>query len=475
MQGDEGTHSSEERTLSSSGVLPVAGPPAAPEADERPVKGMVLGGKYRLGEVLGEGGMGVVVEAQHLRHGGRVAIKLLSAQPGAAGHPGQVRAARLMREARAVAALRSPHVVRLLDVEVLPSGRPFLVLELLEGQTLAELLRGHGPLPWRRAVALVRQACEGLAAAHDAGIVHRDVKPSNLFLARESPAPGEASLPGGDGEACVKLLDFGVARVPASEAPSAATLTGASGVLGSLPYSSPEQLRSPSTVDARADVWSMGVTCFELVTGRLPFDAETTAGLAAVIAMEPPRKLRTLCPGAPRELEQLLIDCLSKRPGGRPADARALLARLDQACARRPHRPRGGAALLCALGLGAAASVRLISSSASAAPPAATGDGRYFPPVQAEPPAVAGPAADVAPSSASAGPAPSAPGGAPAASPASRQARPPPTPGALAGASSREHALPTTAPETRRPARKPPVSPTAGTTPADDISRWMRK
>ena len=257
--------------------------------------GDVLAGRYRIEKVLGEGGMGVVLAAQHLVLGERVAVKLLL--PEAAKIEGVV--ARFQREARAASRVQSEHVARVMDVGMLDESTPYLVMEYVEGRDLAAELEARGPLPIEETVGYVLQAMVGVAEAHALGIVHRDLKPSNLFLAR---------LP--NGRRLVKVLDFGIAK-DKSEADKK-DLTSTFSALGSAAYMSPEQLRMAKSVDARTDVWAFGVVLFELLTARLPFDGESITALAAAITADPPNRLRSFRPDAPAELEAVILRCLEK-------------------------------------------------------------------------------------------------------------------------------------------------------------------
>ncbi len=216
------------------------------------VPGEVLDGKYEVEWVIGAGGMGVVVAAWHRPLGCRVAIKVMGAHLRGAPEARE----RLLREARACARLRSEHTVRVLDVGTLDDGAPFVVMEYLVGRSLSDRLREEGPLPVGEAVETVLHACAALEESHAAGIVHRDLKPSNLFETRRF-----------DGVRIVKVIDFGIAKGPSLASDSAATATR--GVMGSPGYMAPEQLRSTRDADARADLWALGVTLCELLTGEL--------------------------------------------------------------------------------------------------------------------------------------------------------------------------------------------------------------
>jgi serine/threonine-protein kinase len=257
--------------------------------------GDVLVAKFRIVRIVGEGGMGVVYEAEHLSLSERVALKVLHSDQ----EPGDRRAQRLLREARAAARIKSEHVARVNDFGTLPDGSPFLVMELVEGESLSRVLRERGPLPVEVAVQYALQICIALAEAHALGIVHRDIKPSNLIVAERR-----------DGSELVKVLDFGVAKQVKADAP---TMTASSGVLGSPSYMSPEQIRDAHSVDERSDIWSLGVVIYEMLTARLPFEAFTAPGvLAAITADEavPPSKYRSELGDS---LERIVLSCLAKQ------------------------------------------------------------------------------------------------------------------------------------------------------------------
>jgi len=264
-------------------------------------------GRYRVEQVLGRGGMGIVVGAVHVELGQRVALKVLKDE--CAADPEIVE--RLLREARATAALKTDHVVRVIDVARLPNNVPYIVMEYLEGRDAAALL-ASGPLPIEEAVGIVAQACEGLAEAHAAGIVHRDVKPQNLFISRQN-----------DGHAHVKILDFGIAR----DVRGGSTLTQTATVIGSPPYMAPEQMIA-APVDARTDVWSIGATLYELLTGQVPFPGATMPEIYARIVAGPARAPIELRADLPQALSDVVMRCLSRNSRERPSDAAALAKEL---------------------------------------------------------------------------------------------------------------------------------------------------
>jgi serine/threonine-protein kinase len=276
-------------------------------------EGDLVAGKYRVEGVIGVGGMGVVVAARHEQLDQRVAIKLVRDQ--VLLNPESVQ--RFLREARAAARLKSEHAARVLDVGTLESGVPYMVMEFLEGGDLAQVLERQGPVPVDLAADWIAQACEALAEAHAAGIIHRDLKPQNLFLARTV-----------GGTATVKVLDFGVSKSAEALASGPAALTRTRSMLGSPLYMAPEQMRSSRDVDARADVWALGVVLFELLTRRLPFEAETLPELCLKVVTDPPQSLSELRPDVPPALTQVVERCLEKDRERRFANAAELAVAL---------------------------------------------------------------------------------------------------------------------------------------------------
>jgi eukaryotic-like serine/threonine-protein kinase len=261
-------------------------------------EGNVLAGKYRVDKVLGIGGMGVVVAAHHIQLDDRVAIKFLL--PETLGNADAVM--RFAREARAAVKIKSEHVARVTDVGTLENGAPYMVMEYLEGSDLSAWLVQQGRLPVEQAVDLLLQACEAIAEAHALGIVHRDLKPANLFVAR---------LPGG--VQSVKVLDFGISKLTgfsASGGESSATKTSA--LLGSPLYMSPEQMRSSKDVDARGDIWALGVILYELLAGVAPFAADSMPELVFKIVDGAPGSLLQSRPEVPAGLEAVIFRCLEK-------------------------------------------------------------------------------------------------------------------------------------------------------------------
>jgi serine/threonine protein kinase len=294
--------------------------------------GSVLAGKFRIERVIGIGSMGVVLAATHLGIDEKVAIKFIRSEMQKL--PGVL--ARFAREAKAAVRLKSEHIAQVLDVGVSDSIGPYIVMEYLEGQNLAEILETQGPLEIRRACHYVMQACEALAMAHANGITHRDIKPENLFVTRQ----GDREL--------VKLLDFGISK---------AALTGkvfgddlsegdSACLLGTPLYMSPEQIRATAEVHHPTDIWSLGAVLYELITGRSAFVADSVAQVWNRILETNPGPLAHYCPHAPAELQVVIDRCLEKAPGRRFASVADLALALQLFA---PSRARQHAQRACAI------------------------------------------------------------------------------------------------------------------------------
>jgi serine/threonine-protein kinase len=255
-------------------------------------------GKYRIERVLGMGGMGVVVAATHVTLEERVAIKFLLPHALTNGEA----VARFLREARAAVRIKSEHVARVTDVGQLENGAPYMIMEYLDGADLGTIGQHRGALAIEDGVEFVLQACEAIAEAHAAGIVHRDLKPSNLFLVTRA-----------DGTPSVKVLDFGISKVTGMSSSGADLgMTKTTAVMGSPLYMSPEQMASSRDVDARTDIWALGAILYELLTGTVPFQADTLTQLCVLILQYPAPALRNLRPDAPEGLQQVIVRCLEK-------------------------------------------------------------------------------------------------------------------------------------------------------------------
>ncbi|APR86448.1 Serine/threonine-protein kinase pkn3 [Minicystis rosea] len=284
---------------------------STPKPSDVPLtEGEILAGKYRVERVLGRGGMGVVVAAQHIHLRQKVAIKFLL--PDAT----QEVVERFLREARAAVRLKSEHVTRVLDVGELEGGAPFMVMEYLEGSDLSQVLKKRGPLSVEDAVDYVLQACEAIGEAHQLGIVHRDLKPANLFLTK-----------GADGSAVVKVLDFGISKDTSdTSAEEEMQLTRTRAVLGSPYYMAPEQMKSTRNVDARADIWSLGIILYQLLTKKVPYKAESFVALCIMVVNEDPPPPTTHRADLPPGLEAAILRALRKKPEERYASVSELAA-----------------------------------------------------------------------------------------------------------------------------------------------------
>ena len=304
-----------------------------PQTD--PLIGRTLDGRYEVLGRLGEGGVGVVYRGRQTHLGRFVAIKVL--HQDAAGIPEWRR--RFEREAKALSALAHPNVVPVTDFGI-DGGVPFLVMELLQGKTLADLIK-EGPLPLGRTLDIVRQTLRGLAFAHGKGIVHRDLKPANVFL---QELPDQADH--------VRLLDFGMAKFLEGSGSRTVpeNLTRAGIVFGTPAYMSPEQVKA-GAVDARSDVYAAGILLFELLAGRRPFLADSYEGYLGAHLTQPVPSLAKLRPKIPaaRLFQTLIERAMAKKPADRFEDAGALLAGLEAVMAKRqvvaavgqPVRARG--------------------------------------------------------------------------------------------------------------------------------------
>lgn len=279
------------------------------ESGELPCNvGDVIAGKYRIEGVLGRGGMATVFSAWHEELEQRVALKMLHA--GMSSDP--THAKRFVREARNAARIQSEHVARIMDVGRTEGERVYIVMEHLEGNDLSRVLKLRGPLPVEEVVEHLVQACDAIAVAHSMGIVHRDLKPANLFLIRRV-----------DGSTSVKVLDFGIAK--AFDQPAANELTTTTAIVGSPLYMAPEQMANARDVDRRADIWSLGVIAYRLLTKHLPFQGENLVELAMVVASRAPKPLRDHRPEISPALADAIMRCLERDPDRRWPDVAAFV------------------------------------------------------------------------------------------------------------------------------------------------------
>jgi serine/threonine protein kinase len=277
--------------------------------------GSIVADKYLIEGILGEGGLGVVVAATHLHLDQKVAIKYLR---GSAPRDRTV-TDRFLREARLAAQIKSDHVVRVFDVATLTDGTPYMVMEHLDGMDLRTVLDDSGATPFGTAIDYVLQACEALAEAHVQGIVHRDLKPDNLFLARRT-----------GGKEVIKILDFGISKLSDKYTSSSRVnvVTQAGDRLGTPLYMSPEQLEGAPNVDARTDLWAMGVVLYELCTGTIPFTGDSLPALCTAVLTKTPIPPSTLKPELPPEIDLIIARCLAKAPDDRYQNVAELASEL---------------------------------------------------------------------------------------------------------------------------------------------------
>jgi serine/threonine protein kinase len=310
--------------------------------------GSTIGGKFRIVRWLADGGVGSVYEAQHLLIKRRFAVKFLRSD--LLGRRDVL--ARFKREAEAAGALESENIGAAIDFGITGAGEPYLLMEYLEGSDLAALSAAVGPLPLERATDLMLQACAGMQCAHAAGVIHRDLKPRNLFVCRRS-----------DGTDLLKVVDFGVAKLLDAEAMQQLTVTGS--LLGTPAYMSPEQARGESALDARADVYALGAILYELLSGRLPHPGASHNALLYHIATEPALALASGDRPLPPALVAAVESALATRPEQRPASVQELAHALAPFARREPW-PSAQVAPAVVLESGVQPGNSLIEAAASA-------------------------------------------------------------------------------------------------------------
>ncbi|MBS2016150.1 MAG: serine/threonine protein kinase [Deltaproteobacteria bacterium] len=290
--------------------------------------GFVIGQKYEVVRTLGTGGMGTVVAARDTMVDKIVAVKVMHEEMAKdADH-----VERFLREGRAAARLESEHTTRVFDVGRMPSGAPFLVMEYLDGEDL-EVIGERRQFTVDEVVDYVLQACAAISEAHKAGLVHRDLKPQNLFLTK---APGGRTL--------VKVLDFGLAK-DLERLNTQEQLTTENMILGSPHFMSPEQIRAPNQVDKRTDIWALGATIHHLFTGEPPWSSQTVFGLIARIMAEPPPPVRQKRPDVPEALEAIIARCLERDPAKRFESVDALAGALRASRKRQATQLLSGSPL----------------------------------------------------------------------------------------------------------------------------------
>jgi len=300
-------------------TIPVGRPPTppAPGAPDDQFAPGALVGDYVVERLLARGGHGAVYVAEHRVLGRRVAVKVLRRE--LAGSDEML--ARFTREARVVNRIRHPHIVDIYDIGRMADGRPFCVMEMLDGRGLDAVLRERGALPLPLALAILAPVCEALEAAHQAGVVHRDVKASNVLVLEGEPTR-------------VKLLDFGIAK---AVEPGQEGITTMGQRLGTMVAMAPEQIAG-AAVDARADVYALGVLLFHMLTGRLPFSAPTLDEVERMHLEAPPPRPSELAP-VPRALDAVVVRCMEKVPERRYPSASAVLEAAREAAGSGPAQP----------------------------------------------------------------------------------------------------------------------------------------
>lgn len=293
------------------GPVPPSFATSASQAGEWPLPsgrvGSTIAGRYQLLGLIGHGGMGSVYFARHVAIGKPLAVKMLDPRYAAEEHSTE----RLFREARAAAGIGHPNIVDVADVGVAPDGSPYLVMEYLEGEDLGSLLARVGPLPIPAACALLAPILEALAAAHEKQIVHRDLKPANIFVVRRGA------------HVSVKLIDFGIAKQVGGSEQAPITVGGA--LLGTPSYMSPEQAKGSPSVDARADLYALGVVFYQLITGRLPFDGSNYNETLFKIVNDDPSELDSTLSSLPPDAVAFIRKAIAKDPRGRYQTAGEML------------------------------------------------------------------------------------------------------------------------------------------------------
>ncbi len=283
----------------------------------------VIDGRFAVRRYISSGGMGAVYEVRDAKHDGVYALKVIRRELATSGEV----AKRVLREASAVDQIDSPHVVEVLETGRLADGRLYVLMEYLQGMTLSERLRQPPPMDFRQAADVCAQTARGLIAAHAVGIVHRDIKPDNLFL-----------VPRGDGSPMVKILDFGISKFLSAES---TCLTGLGKRLGTYSYMPPEQMKNALDADERSDIYSLGVALYECLAGKPPFAAKTIAMLMMLMSKGTYRPLSELRSDLPAGIDGLMHRCLATRRSERFEKASAFLEALVELSVARtePRAP----------------------------------------------------------------------------------------------------------------------------------------
>ena len=284
------------------------------ERADDPLLGQTLASKYRIDRLIKRGGMGAVYEGKHVLMDKTVAIKVL--RPSLAVDDDVVR--RFSREAKAASRISHPHAVSVTDFGESENGVVFLVMEYLDGRTLKEVVRSEGPLQLDRVVEIVRQVAGALDAAHEQGVVHRDLKSDNIMLSQTNS--GEWA----------KVLDFGIAKIQQTDSRDA-EITSANLVIGTPQYMSPEQCSQSGAIDSRSDIYSFGIILYEMLSAELPFTGESPTGIMMKQVQDPPPSVRSIRPEVPETVAQIILRALAKQPADRFQTAGELSEALNHA------------------------------------------------------------------------------------------------------------------------------------------------
>ncbi len=285
-----------------------------------PLLGQTLAGKYLVEQLIKRGGMGAVYRGKHVMMDKTVAIKVL--RPSLAGDDAVV--ARFSREAKAASRISHPHAVSVTDFGEAENGVVFLVMEYLDGRTLKDIIRTEGPMPLGRAVEIIRQVSGALDAAHEQGVIHRDLKSDNIMLSQTNGADW------------ARVLDFGIAKIQQAEGVRDHDITAANLVIGTPQYMSPEQCSQTTAIDARSDVYSLGVIVYEMLAGRVPFTGESPTVIMMKQVQDPPPSVLEARPDLPPSVDKLIDRALAKQPADRFQTAGGLSDALAQAAADAP-------------------------------------------------------------------------------------------------------------------------------------------
>jgi eukaryotic-like serine/threonine-protein kinase len=299
--------------------------PAVTEADGDFYAGKTLAGRYRIERRLGAGGMGVVYLAEHVGLEKRVAVKIMIGD----FHDRSEVIGRFVQEAKAASKIGHENIVDITDSGETDEGAPFFVMEYLEGRDLGELLKASGKLPLRRVERIINQVCRGLAATHDKGIVHRDLKPENIFVCERTSRPD-----------LVKLLDFGLAKVSSIDG-AKGKLTHSGMVMGTAAYMSPEQA-SAGPIDHRTDIYSAGCLLYEMLSGQVPFEADSYMSMLKRHVFDSPAPLRTRAPDVPAAVEAVVMRALAKAPADRFQSMKELALAFAKAVGQDPAQAWDG-------------------------------------------------------------------------------------------------------------------------------------